>query len=224
MRGDSEKAAPTLEAADPRPDCMPPSVSRTPSYGREITLSPGEHSELIRAITEDFAPRFAPGSVLVYAGDTGDKWGYFDAALLAGLGVDVDSHGKMPDVVLHFTAKTGCCWLNLSPVMAPSMASDMPSLQSFLLDRLPAWPFLGHCSGLRRAECCPERCFPRKQCSLSAGAAGRDLVAVGSAFLHGVAPLARPFDRVAVLSRMKSGPPIRAAHRAVTAKAAAPRF
>jgi hypothetical protein len=78
--------------------------------GKEITLSPGEHSELIRAIIADFAPRFAPGSVLVYAGDTGDKWGYFDAPLLAGLGVDVDSHGKMPDVVLHFTAKN---WLLL---------------------------------------------------------------------------------------------------------------
>lgn len=78
--------------------------------GKEITLSPGEHSELIRAIIEDFAPRFAPGSVLVYAGDTGDKWGYFDAPLLAGMGVDVDSHGKMPDVVLHFTAKN---WLLL---------------------------------------------------------------------------------------------------------------
>ncbi|MFZ1326161.1 MAG: BsuBI/PstI family type II restriction endonuclease [Candidatus Contendobacter sp.] len=78
--------------------------------GREITLSPGEHSELIRAIISDFAPRFAPTSVLVYAGDTGDKWGYFDAPLLAGLGVDVDSHGKMPDVVLHFTAKN---WLLL---------------------------------------------------------------------------------------------------------------
>jgi hypothetical protein len=78
--------------------------------GKEITLSRGEHSELIRAIIEDFAPRFAPGSVLVYAGDTGDKWGYFDAALLAELGVDVDSHGKMPDVVLHFTEKN---WLLL---------------------------------------------------------------------------------------------------------------
>lgn len=69
--------------------------------GKEITLSPGKHSELIRAIIEDFAPRFAPGSALVYVGDTGEKWGYFDAPLLAGLGVDVDAHGKMPDVVLH---------------------------------------------------------------------------------------------------------------------------
>ncbi len=78
--------------------------------GKEIIISPGEHSELIRAIIEDFAPRFAPGSVLVYAGDTGDKWGYFDATLLAELGVDVDSHGKMPDVVLHFVEKN---WLLL---------------------------------------------------------------------------------------------------------------
>lgn len=78
--------------------------------GKGITLSPGEHSELIKAIIEDFAPRFAPGSVLIYAGDTGDKWGYFDAPLLSKLGIDVDPHGKMPDVVLHYTKKN---WLLL---------------------------------------------------------------------------------------------------------------
>lgn len=78
--------------------------------GRKITLSPGEHSELIRAIIEDFAPRFAPGSVLVYAGDTGNKWSYLDTALLTGLGISVDPHGKIPDVVLHFTEKN---WLLL---------------------------------------------------------------------------------------------------------------
>ena len=78
--------------------------------GKKITLSPGEHSELIRAIIEDFAPRFAPKSVLVYAGDTGDKWGYFDAALLTTLGVAVDPHGKMPDVVLYYAKKN---WLLL---------------------------------------------------------------------------------------------------------------
>jgi hypothetical protein len=69
--------------------------------GKAITLSPGEHSELIRAIIEDFGPRFAPGSNLIYAGDTGEKRGYFDAVLLAELGVNVHAHGKMPDVVLY---------------------------------------------------------------------------------------------------------------------------
>lgn len=70
------------------------------ALGNEITLSPGEHSELIRSIIENFAARFVPGGVLIYAGDTGDKWGYFDNTLLAKLGVSVDAHGKMPDVVL----------------------------------------------------------------------------------------------------------------------------
>lgn len=72
---------------------------------QSITLSPGDHSDLIKRVIEDFAPRFAPGSALVYAGDTGEKWGYFDAALLAELGVGVDAHGKMPDVVLHYSAR-----------------------------------------------------------------------------------------------------------------------
>lgn len=78
--------------------------------GKAIALSPGDHSELIRAIIEDFAPRFVPGGVLIYAGDTGEKWGYFDAPLLASLGVDVDTHGKMPDVVLHYPKRN---WLLL---------------------------------------------------------------------------------------------------------------
>ncbi len=75
-------------------------VSVKIAKGKDILLSPGVHSELIRDIIEEFGPRFVPGGVLIYAGDTGDKWGYFDAPSLTKLGVSVDSHGKMPDVVL----------------------------------------------------------------------------------------------------------------------------
>ncbi|WP_008313618.1 BsuBI/PstI family type II restriction endonuclease [Leptolyngbya sp. PCC 6406] len=87
--------------------------------GKEITLSPGEHSELIRAVIEEFAPRFAPGSLLIYAGDTGNKWGYFDAALLARLGGNLESHGKMPDVVLYYADRT---WL----ILVESVTSHGP--------------------------------------------------------------------------------------------------
>jgi hypothetical protein len=69
--------------------------------GKTMQLSPGLHSILIAQIIKQFAERFAPGSKLVYAGDTGEKWGYFDEDLLKRLGVVVDSHGKMPDVVLY---------------------------------------------------------------------------------------------------------------------------
>lgn len=78
--------------------------------GKELRLSPGAHSELIRGIIMDFAPRFAPESILIYAGDTGEKLGYFDEERLAALGVKVNSHGKMPDVVFHYTERN---WLLL---------------------------------------------------------------------------------------------------------------
>lgn len=78
--------------------------------GETIRLSPGKHSELIKAIIEEFAPRFVPAGVLLYAGDTGEKWSYFDEERLARLGVDLDDHGKMPDVVLYYPERE---WLLL---------------------------------------------------------------------------------------------------------------
>lgn len=73
--------------------------------GRELYLTPGKHSRLIRAIVEEFAPRFAPGGQVIYVGDTGEKWAYFDLDALRSLGVAVDEHGKMPDVVIHYEPK-----------------------------------------------------------------------------------------------------------------------
>ena len=70
--------------------------------GQEINLTPGAHSELIKAVITEFAPRFAPAAEIIYVGDTGDKIGYFQKQCLAELGVSVDQHGKMPDVALYF--------------------------------------------------------------------------------------------------------------------------
>lgn len=78
--------------------------------GSEVNLSPGEHSELIRDIIEQFAQRFAPGSVVVYVGDTGNKGVIFNEPYLKALGVVVHERGKMPDVVLHMPEKN---WLFL---------------------------------------------------------------------------------------------------------------
>ena len=75
-----------------------------------IALTPGEHSELIGKIIQEFMPRFAPGSHVVYVGDTGSKTDHFDVDHLRKLGVEVDTHGKMPDVVLHFADRN---WLLL---------------------------------------------------------------------------------------------------------------
>ena len=86
---------------------------------KEILLTPGSHSELIKQIIEEFAPRFTPNSTLVYAGDTGSKIGHFNEELLNQLGVTVDKHGKMPDVILYFSDKD---WL----ILVESVTSHGP--------------------------------------------------------------------------------------------------
>ncbi len=68
--------------------------------GREIELSPGKHNQVQKAIIEQFAPRFAPGAVLLYIGDTAKKNVIMDAPTLATLGLGADDHDKLPDVVL----------------------------------------------------------------------------------------------------------------------------
>lgn len=41
--------------------------------GTELTFSPGKHNEVQMAVITEFAPRFAPGSDLLYVGDTAKK-------------------------------------------------------------------------------------------------------------------------------------------------------
>lgn len=75
------------------------------SSGQELTLSPGEHNELQKAIVESFAPIFAPGARLLYLGDTAEKDLHVDAQALEALKIPVTKHGKLPDVVLHMPEK-----------------------------------------------------------------------------------------------------------------------
>lgn len=82
---------------------------RLPS-GVAARLSSGAHSELIKAVIESFAPRFAPDAALLYLGDTGNRSVHFDRRALAALGVVVGPQSKLPDVVLHLASKN---WLLL---------------------------------------------------------------------------------------------------------------
>lgn len=72
-----------------------------PAQEGTIRLSPGGQNPLIKAILEEFCPRFTPGARVLYVGDAGEKWAVHDQAQLAALGVVVDAHGKMPDVVVY---------------------------------------------------------------------------------------------------------------------------
>ena len=72
---------------------------RLPS-GKKLHLSPGKHNELQAAVIEQFAPRFAPGSLPVYIGDTARKTLHMNEKLLRSLNITVTEHDKLPDVVL----------------------------------------------------------------------------------------------------------------------------
>ena len=78
--------------------------------GQEIRLSPGGQNVLVKKIIDDFCPLFTPGGRVIYVGDTETKWAYLDSTALKELGINIEEHGKMPDVVVHHVEKN---WLVL---------------------------------------------------------------------------------------------------------------
>ncbi len=58
-------------------------------------------NSLVELILREFAERFVPGGKLLYVGDTDEKFAYFDEQGLAEVGVTLEPHGKIPDIILH---------------------------------------------------------------------------------------------------------------------------
>lgn len=73
--------------------------------GQEFSLSFGKHNQLQKAIVEDFASRFSPGSECLYIGDTTEKDLFKNEEKLQELGFEITLHDKMPDVVLYHKEK-----------------------------------------------------------------------------------------------------------------------
>ncbi|MBI3678853.1 MAG: restriction endonuclease [Acidobacteria bacterium] len=78
--------------------------------GSELKITAGGQNVLVKKIVEDFCPRFTPGGVVIYVGDTGDKQRHIESGYLEQLGVEMDEHGKVPDVVVHLPERN---WLVL---------------------------------------------------------------------------------------------------------------
>lgn len=78
--------------------------------GSVVYLSPGGHNVLQVAIIEELGPRFAPGAVVLYVGDTSLKHVVYSEAQLKKVGVPITEHDKLPDVVLYRPDKN---WLYL---------------------------------------------------------------------------------------------------------------
>lgn len=121
--------------------------------GAIFTLTPGGQNVLLKAMVEDFCPRFTPGGQVLYIGDAGDKWALFERETLSSLNVEVDEHGKMPDLVIYLPDRN---WLVL--LEAASSHGPVDSKRQAELADL----FTHSTAGLVYVSCFPDRAEFRK--------------------------------------------------------------
>ena len=121
--------------------------------GSTFTLTPGGQNVLLKAMVEDFCPRFTPGGQVLYIGDAGDKWALFEREALATLNVKVNEHGKMPDLVIYMPDRN---WLVL--LEAASSHGPVDSKRQAELTDL----FAESTAGLVYVSCFPDRAEFRK--------------------------------------------------------------
>ena len=121
--------------------------------GREVTLSPGGQNTLIKSMVEDFCSYYAPGGTILYLGDADSKWAVSEEVTLKELGVVVDHHGKMPDLVVYMPDRN---WLVL--LEAASSHGPVDAKRHAELSKL----FAGSKPGLVFVSCFPTRAEMRK--------------------------------------------------------------
>lgn len=102
--------------------------------GIELAFSPGKHNKLQIAIIKEFAPRFAPGSVLLYIGDTARKNLYLNKSGLEKLNIPIDGHSKLPDVVLFDRKKNWLFLIEAVTSHGPVSPKRVMELDEFLND------------------------------------------------------------------------------------------
>jgi type II restriction enzyme len=102
--------------------------------GETIKLSAGKHNEVQAAIIEQFAPRFANGGTLLYFGDTAKKDMFTDVNVLKDLGIPIDQHSKLPDVVIYDSKRKWLFLIEAVTSHGPVSPKRLVELEDFLKD------------------------------------------------------------------------------------------
>ncbi len=100
--------------------------------GKTIKLSAGKHNEVQAAIVEQFAPRFANGGTLLYLGDTAKKDLFVDEKRLKDLGIPIDQHSKLPDVVIYDNKRKWLFLIEAVTSHGPVSPKRLLELEDFL--------------------------------------------------------------------------------------------
>jgi len=104
----------------------------TLANGEVLKLSAGKHNEVQAAIVEQFAPRFTNGGILLYLGDTAKKDLYLDEITLKELGIPIDQHSKLPDVVIYDKSRNWLFLIEAVTSHGPVSPKRIVELEEFL--------------------------------------------------------------------------------------------
>ncbi len=121
--------------------------------GGAVALSPGGQNILIKRMVEDFCGYFTPGGEVLYVGDADAKWAVFEQDVLEQLGVRVDQHGKMPDLVVYLPERGWLVLMEAASSHGPVDAKRHAELAAL---------FAGATTGLIFVSCFPDRREMRK--------------------------------------------------------------
>lgn len=100
--------------------------------GEVLKLSAGKHNKVQAAIIEEFAPRFAKGGILLYLGDTAKKDLFVDKKTLKDLGIPIDQHSKLPDVVIYDSTRNWLFLIEAVTSHGPISPKRLVELEEFL--------------------------------------------------------------------------------------------
>lgn len=87
--------------------------------GSQINLTPGGQNKLIKQIIEEFCPRFTPRGRVLYIGEAGKEDPIYREADLKELGIELDKHGKFPDLIVHMPDRHWLVVLEAAPRHGP---------------------------------------------------------------------------------------------------------
>ena len=121
--------------------------------GTVVELTPGGQNLLLRQIVEQFCSRWTPGGQVLYIGDAGREDPVYEVDELRRLGVELDKHGKFPDLIVYLADRN---WLVL--MEAASSHGPVDEKRYSELKDL----FGGSSSGLVFVSCFPTRAEMRK--------------------------------------------------------------
>ena len=152
------EAAPGL-AAQYRAERQMQRIPVTLPDGSPVTLSQGGQNVLLKEMIEEFCPYYAPGGQVLYIGDADGKWAVFHEEELGLLGVEVDKHGKMPDLVVYLPDKNWLLLMEAATTHGPVDGQRHSELMNL---------FSASTAGLVYVSCFPSRAVIRKYLTLIA--------------------------------------------------------